>query len=79
MKEEHARDEMEISENGPNLPHDDKHLAAAMQKYWQSKASSSDSSWHFCHKSDDVRTYSKRSKVIEKLMKIKPKFPFMNT
>ena len=77
LKEEYALDEMEISENGPNLPNADKLLAAAMHKYWQSKANSLDSSWHFCHKSDDVRTYSNRSKVIEKLMKIKPKFTFM--
>ena len=79
LKEEYVLDEMEISENGPNLPNADKLLAAAMHKYWQSKANSLDSSWHFCHKSDDVRTYSNRSKVIEKLIKIKPKFPFMNT
>ena len=67
---------MEISENGPNLPNSDKILVSAMNKYWQSKKSS-DSSWHFCHKSD-VRTYS-TSKVVQKLLKVKSKFPFMDT
>ena len=36
LNEEHALDEMDISENGPNLPNADKILLSAMNKYWQS-------------------------------------------
>ena len=77
LKESHALEEMEIAENGPELVHADKLLNNAMDKYWNSKAQS-DGSWHFCHKSEDIRTYSKQSKVVQKLLKVKPKFPFMN-
>ena len=77
LNEEHALGEMEISENGPNLPNANKILLSAVNKYSQSKKSS-DSSWHFCHKSDDVRTYS-TSKVVQKLLKFKSKFPFVDT
>ena len=37
MKEDYALDEMEIAENGPNLPNADKILASVMDKYWQAK------------------------------------------
>ena len=66
---------MEIAENGPELVHADKIITSAMNKYWQDK--SRDGGWHFCHKTDDIRTYNKSSKVIEKFLKSKPKFPFM--
>ena len=62
---------MEIAENGPEL------LSNAMDKYWKNKAQR-DGSWHFCNKSEDIRTYTKQSKVVEKLLKAKPKFLFMN-
>ena len=77
LKEINALDEMEISENGPDLVHADKILTSAMSKYWQDK--SKDGVWHFCHKSDDIRTYNKNSKVVEKVLNSKPKFAFMNT
>ena len=63
------------SENGPNVSDVDKILASAMDKYWQAKGEGSD--WHFCHKTEDVRTYTGTSKVVDRLMKTKPKFPFM--
>ena len=77
LKEINALDEMEISENGPDLVHADKILTSAMSKYWQDK--SNDGVWHFCHKSDDIRTYNKNSKVVDKALNSKPKFAFMNT
>ena len=51
-------------------------LSLAMDKYWKEK-DSADGTWHFCHKSNDIRTYSKESKVVKKLLNVKPKFPFM--
>ena len=59
VKEDYALDEMEIAENGPNLPNADMILSSAMDK------------------TEDVRTYTGTSKVVDRLMKIKPKFPFM--
>ena len=50
----------------------EKILASAMDKYWQAKGEGSD--WHFCHKTEDVRS---TSKVVDRLMKTKQKFPFM--
>ena len=76
LKEDHALEEMEIAENGPELVHADRLLSLAMDKYWKEK-DSADGTWHFCHKTNDIRTYSKDSKVVKKLMNVKPKFPFM--
>ena len=76
LSEEHALEEMEISENGPDMANADNVLASAMHKYWSVK--SKDSFWHFCHKSQDMRTYKSKSKVVDRLLKAKPKFPFMN-
>ena len=76
LKEIHALDEMIIAENGPNLVHADKLLTSAMDKYWKEK--SQDGSWHFCHRSEDIRTFSTNSKVIQKLLNVKSKFPFMD-
>ena len=76
LKEEYALEEMEIAENGPDFVHADKILVSAMGKYWQEM--SKDRVWHFCHKTSDIRTYTKSSKVVEKFLKSKPKFPFMN-
>ena len=76
LKEEHALEEMEIAENGPELVHADRLLSLAMDKYWKEKGTS-DGTWHFCHKTDDIRTYNKDSKVVKKFMNVKPKFPFM--
>ena len=66
---------MEIAENGPELVHADKILTKAMSEYWAEN--SVDGKWHFCHKSSDIRTYSNNSKVVQKLLNTKPKFPFM--
>ena len=76
LKEVHALDEMIIAENGPNLVHADKLLTSAMDKYWKEK--SQDGSWHFCHRSEDIRTFSNNSKVVQKLLNVKSKFPFMD-
>ena len=76
LKEEHALEEMEIAENGPELVHADRLLSLAMDKYWKEK-DSADGTWHFCHISNDIRTYSKESKVVKELLNVKPKFPFM--
>ena len=75
LKEIHALEEMEIAENGPELVHADKILTKAMSEYWAEN--SVDGKWHFCHKSNDIRTYSNNSKVVQKLLNTKPKFPFM--
>ena len=74
VKEDYALDEMEIAENGPNLPNADKILASAMDKYWQAKGEGID--WHFCHKTEDVKTYTGTSKVVDRLMKTKLIFLF---
>ena len=76
LKEDHALEEMEIAENGPELVHADRLLSLAMDKYWKEK-DSADGTWHFCHNTNDIRTYCKYSKVVKKLMNVKPKFPFM--
>ena len=76
LREDHALDEMEIAENGPEFVHADKLLSCAMDKYWTDK-NSEGRSWHFCHKSEDIRTFSKNSKVVQKLLNVKAKFPFM--
>ena len=75
LQETHALEEMEIAENGPHLVHADKILKTAMNKYWAEN--STDGVWHFCHKSSDIRTYSNHSKVVQKFLNAKPKFPFM--
>ena len=67
---------MEIAENGPEFVHADKLLTCAIDKYWTDK-SSEGGSWQFCHKSEDIRTFSKNSKVVQKLLNVKAKFPFM--
>ena len=67
---------MEIAENGPELVHANKLLTCAMNKYW--KDMSPDGIWHFCHKSEDIRSYSKKSKVVQKYMNVKEKLPFMS-
>ena len=75
LKEVHALEEMEIAENGPELVHADKILTNAMEKYWHEN--SRDGVWHFCHRSSDIRTYNINSKVVQKFLNTKPRFPFM--
>ena len=45
-----------------------------LDNHWKEK--SSDGKWHFCHKTDDIRTYNKNSKVVEKFLTAKPKLAF---
>ena len=59
------------AENGPELVHADRLLSLAMDKYWKEK-DSADGTWHFC-----IRTYNKESKVVKKILNVKPKFLFM--
>ena len=75
MKEEHALEEMVIAENGPDIVNADKLLISAMDKYW--KESTEDGAWHFCHKSEGIRSYGKPSKVVQKHLSVQVKFPFM--
>ena len=70
-----AFEEMEIAENGPELAHAGNIIASAMDNYWKEK--SSDGKWHFCHKTDDIRTYKKNSKDVQKSLTAKPKLVFM--
>ena len=63
LSEEHALEEMEIAENGQNLVNADKILYCAMTNYW--KTQTIDGSWHFCHRSEDIRWHKNESKVIE--------------
>ena len=76
LKEDRALDEMEIAENGPELVKADAVLSAAMNKFWSEK-SPKDPSWHFCHKTQDVRTYAGESKVVKRLLSVESKLPFM--
>ena len=75
LNETSALEEMEIVENGPELAHAGNIIASAMDNYWKEK--SSDGKWHFCHKTDDIRTYNKNSKVVQKFMTAKLKLAFM--
>ena len=76
LMEDRALSEMEISENGPKLLKADAVLKAAMNKYWLEK-SPNDPSWHFCHKTQDVRSYAGESKVVKRLLNVESKLPFM--
>lgn len=64
LKETCALDEMEIAENGPELVHADSIFSRVMNKYWHEMSQAG--TWHFCHKTDDIRTFYKNSKVVEK-------------
>ena len=75
MKEEHALEEMLIAENGPDIVNADRLLISAMDRYW--KENTEDGAWHFCHKSEDIRSYGKPSKVVQKHLNVQVKFPFM--
>ena len=75
MKEEHALEEMLIAENGPDIVNADRLLISAMDRYW--KENTEDGAWHFCRKSEDIRSYGKPSKVVQKHLNVQVKFPFM--
>ena len=55
--------------------HFDRLLISAMDRYW--KENTEDGAWHFCHKSEDIRSYGKPSKVVQKHLNVQVKFPFM--
>ena len=78
LEDMHALDEMEIAENGPEFVHADKIIKQSMDSYWRNNGSC-DGSWHFCQKNEDIRTFTKQSKVVEKHIKVKPKFLFMSS
>ena len=74
-EEDHAREEMIISENGPVLQHADSIIEAAMGEYWKEKKVSG---WHFVRTSENIRSYTgNASKVIGRLLETKSKLPFM--
>ena len=75
LTEEHALNEMEIVENGPKFANADRILKAAMNMYWEKKTFSGE--WHITHRSEDIRTYSGKSKVMTKLMNETSKLSFM--
>ena len=80
LTEEHALEEMQISENGPLLQHSDtllRLLDRAMTKYWRSK--NDQGHWHFIWKTDDIRQYmGGSSKVLGKMFDEKSKLSFMD-
>ena len=56
-----------IAENGPNIVHADKLLKSALDSYWNEM--SRDGAWHFCHKSEDIRSFGAPSKTVQKHFK----------
>jgi hypothetical protein len=74
LEEENAEDEMEISENGPLLQNADKILKQAMNAYWKETTQSGE--WHFIRRKEEI--VSSNSKVIDRLLKKKSKFGFMD-
>ena len=77
LTEEHALNEMEITENGPIFTKCDDLLKSAMNNYWRKKDKLR-GEWHFTHKSERIATYSEQSIVLTRLMKEKSKLPFMD-
>ena len=74
--EEHALNEMVISENGPLLHHAETILEGAMDKYW--KEHTVNGKWHFLRNTEDIRSYTGgASKVVGKLLDQKSKLSFM--
>ena len=74
LEQENAEDEMEISENGPLLQNADKILKQAMNAYWKETTQSGE--WHFIRRKEEI--VSSNSKVIDRLLKKKSKFGFMD-
>ena len=60
---------------GPNIVHADKLLKSALECYWNEM--SRDGAWHFCHKSEDIRSFGAPSKTVQKHLDVKVKLPFM--
>ena len=77
FSEDHALEEMQISENGPLLQHADPPLDRAMNKYW--KNNNERGQWHFIRRTEDIRSYTGGlSKALGKMLDEKSKLPFMD-
>lgn len=78
MTEEHALEELEISENGPCFVKADPVLRAAMNRYWGDHKDGGQ--WHFLRTSSDrIKLYQgNEGKTVSKLMKAKSKFPYQD-
>ena len=76
LTEEHALDEMIISENGPNLHEADSILERAMNRYWSEN--SQNGKWHFIRSGENIKNYlGGSSKVVGKMLSEPSKLPFM--
>ena len=75
LEEGNALEKMFIAQNGPNIVHADKLLKSALDSYWNEM--SRDGAWHFCHKSEDIRSFGAPSKTVQKHLDVKVKLPFM--
>ena len=78
MTEEHALEELEISENGPCFVKADPVLRAAMNKYWNDHKDGGQ--WHFLRTSTDrIKLYQgNEGKTVSKLTKAKSKFSYQD-
>ena len=77
LTEEHALDEMIISENGPNLHEADSILERALNKYWSKN--SVNGKWHFIRLGENIKSYlGGSSKVVAKMLAEPSKLPFMS-
>ena len=65
-----------MAENRPTLAKADNILKAAIIMYWEKMNFSGE--WHFMHRSEDIRTYSGKRKVMTKLMNETSKLSFMD-
>ena len=76
LTEEHALDEMIISENGPNLHEADSILERAMNRYWSEN--SQNGKWHFIRSGENIKNHlGGTSKVVGKMLSEPSKRPFM--
>ena len=76
LTEEHALEEMQIAQNGPQLAKADALLKAAMDRYWKSKAGTN--AWHFVRSGTSIRDFcSNQSKVVARKLRQASKLPFM--
>ena len=76
LTEEHALDEMIISENGPNLHEADSILERAMNRYWSEN--SQNGKWHFIRSGENIKNYlGGSSKVVGKMLSEPSKLPLM--
>ena len=62
---------MVIVENGPNNVHAEKLLTSVLDHYLRNNSVAG----HFCHESDDIRSYGVPSKTVQKNLNIGVKLP----